>query len=456
MKLTNKLHSPGFNVLDRAGKSFMSSLIRILNIQVLIMCSSVFLCSGCGDEFGILLINPADTDAVILRVSPDHYSFGNIVSGKSGGEVQFTITNTGASDISINLPVLSDTTNYTLNTASPPTATEISSGVSTAFSVTFTPQTVGIKTGTITIAHNAAGRPITINITGTGMPGEIFWTETDKTINCINRDSTGSQILLTAQGTPMDIEIYAPGEQIYWTEYTGSVYQIRSALLNSGSPSTFAEYNSITQHGPSTIAIDPVNGYIYFSVYKSNPYVNDIWRSTLGTFSAVKWKTPNRPYTFGLCLDTVRSNMYFTVNTYWDVILPDAGSGNNGDACYGNYEAAGSGFSTHENSTGPLTDSVPVRDIAADGTNGRIYYVINDSSGMRIMRARYDFQEITVWIPSQTYGIRKIALDLTDRKIYWTTDTGNYIYRADLDTADSDIEQFLSLSTRPNGIAIVP
>ena len=94
MKLTNKLHSPGFNVLDRAGKSFMSSLIRILNIQVLIMCSSVFLCSGCGDEFGILLINPADTDAVILRVSPDHYSFGNIVSGKSGGEVQIQVPRT--------------------------------------------------------------------------------------------------------------------------------------------------------------------------------------------------------------------------------------------------------------------------------------------------------------------------------------------------------------------------
>jgi len=73
-----------------------------------------------------------------------------------------------------------------------------------------------------------------------------------------------------------------------------------------------------------------------------------------------------------------------------------------------------------------------------------------------IIKARDDFQEIEEWIPAQANGIRKIALDLTARKIYWTTDTGNYIYRADLDSPNSNIELFLSLDSKPNGIAIVP
>lgn len=430
--------------------------VRAVHSAIFTACAALLLCTGCGDEFGILLKElPAAVHSTI-QVSPSSYAFGNVRSGQSGSDVTFTLTNTGTSSVTIDSIILADTANFTLT---PPAETSIASGASITFSVRFSPANTGTKTSTVTITHDATGSPSVISISGVGMPGEIYWTGTDCTINCVNRDGTGNQALLTVPGIPLDIELYIPGEQIYWTEYTGSEYQIRRADLDAGNAATFSTaglYNSASHHGPATIAIDPANGYIYFSVYKTSALVNDIWRSALDTFSAVKWKTPNRPYTYGLCLDTIRANMYFTVNNYWDVISPAAGSGNNGDACYGNYASAGSGFSTPVSGTGSLPDSTPMRDIASDNANGRIFYVTNDASGRRIIRARYDFQEITEWIPSGSYGIQKIALDLADRKIYWTSAIDSSIYRADLDTPNSNIETFLTMDSMPTGIAIVP
>lgn len=457
MSILKYKYSSGYQV--KVKSLLRSCLLRKLHAPAVTLFSIILLCSGCGDEFGILLKNPQEPVPSVIHITPSIYNFGSLRSGQQSTDVTFTVTNTGTTSVAINSTILSDTTNFTLT---PSGETSIASGASITFSVRFNPAAIGTKTANVTIEHDAAGSPSVINISGVGMPGEIYWIGSDKTINCVNRDGTGHQVLLTVPGIPLDIELYIPGEQIYWTEFTGSEYQIRRAGLDGSNAVTFSTpgnlYNSASHHGPTTIAVDPANGYIYFGVYKTNAFVNDIWRSALDTFSAVKWKTPNKRYTYGLCLDTTRENMYFTVNDYWDVISPTAGLGNTGDVCYGNYVSAGSGFSTPiYNATGQLANSVPMRDIAIDSANGRIFYVTYDSDGMRIISKQFDFQEpTTILISSQVNGIQKIALDLTARKIYWTTDTGNYIYRADLDTANSNIEQFLTLATKPTGIVIVP
>ena len=113
-------------------------------------------------------------------------------------------------------------------------------------------------------------------------------------------------------------------------------------------------------------------------------------------------------------------------------------------------------FSTPVNGNGPFPDSVPFRGIAVDGTAGYAYYAVNDSTSRRIVRATLSLQAPDDWVTSTGFGIRKIALDLAGRKIYWTSHPDNSIYRADLDAKNSGVEKFLQLDSTPIGIVITP
>ena len=108
---------------------------------------------------------------------------------------------------------------------------------------------------------------------------------------------------------------------------------------------------------------------------------------------------------------------------------------------------------------GPETDSVPFKGIATDGTY--VYFAANTNHGTwpkRISRAGLDLIiSDEGWLYQNITDIQKIALDLTDRKIYWTSQTDNRIYRADLDVdaPNGTAEVFITLDSTPTGIAIV-
>lgn len=288
-------------------------------------------------------------------------------------------------------------------------------------------------------------------------PDSLFWTETGGQIKRIYIDGTGEKAVLTASNTPLDIALYLPGRQVYWTEYSAadSQFQIRrTGIDGSGNELFYYESSAGFNHGPSAIAIDPENTVIYWNYYKIPALINDIYRSALGTLNAVKWENSlSKSYTYSICLDTINRKIYFTANSYWDILSGFTfGLGNTGAASYGALDVSNS-YYDQISRTGPASPSVPLRGMAVDGVKGYVYFVSN-TSNPEIIRSDLILQNPIVWIDSGSFGIQKLALDLNNRKIYWTSDTDNGIYRADLDTQNSGIEKFLQLASKPTGVAI--
>ncbi|MBN2039317.1 MAG: Ig-like domain-containing protein [Spirochaetes bacterium] len=303
----------------------------------------------------------------------------------------------------------------------------------------------------ITVTTDDGGYTDTCNITVANI---IFWTESDGTINRIYTDQTGETSILTVSGTPLDIALDTSGREIYWTEHSGSSYQIRKADIDGSNEDNFSiAYSGSTYFGPTAIAIDSAANNIYWNRSHKTSGNEYIYFSALNSFSVNQWSA-NVPfsYVYSICIDAAYGRLYFNTNTYWD-IGSTLGSGWSGAACYSSDIDSVNSYSTEINETSSSQSSVRLRGVASDGNY--VYYVYNNSTGLRIVRARYDFQEKTdPWITASGFGIQKIALDPDAGKIYWTSETNNRIYRADLGTANSGIEVFHTTGSTPTGIAI--
>jgi len=82
------------------------------------------------------------------------------------------VRNDGLSDLTVNLPTSTNTTDFVLSTTGFPTT--LTSGTTATFSIGFDPQTVGVKVSTITITHNgtfASANPYTFEVKGIGVNG---------------------------------------------------------------------------------------------------------------------------------------------------------------------------------------------------------------------------------------------------------------------------------------------
>lgn len=283
----------------------------------------------------------------------------------------------------------------------------------------------------------------------------VFWTEMDGGIRQISTGGTGRKTVLTLPDPPLDIALYMPGRKMYWTTFSSNsgAYQIRSAGIDGSGEQLFYT-SAVSDHGPTAITIDSENAVIYWN-QRSASLSNDIWRSELSISAKEKWiNSINKPYTYSICLDAINRKIYFTANYYW-FIDSEFGSGNQGHIYI--YELDTSNTIIYEIpvGTGPSANSIPFMGIAVDGIRGNTYYVSNTTTSLCIMKADLSLQGPVEWILSSGFGIQKLALDLKERKIYWTSDTDNSIYRADIDTQNSRVQKFIQAGSRPTGIAIV-
>ncbi len=271
----------------------------------------------------------------------------------------------------------------------------------------------------------------------------VFWAEASGELKKAGTDGV-YETILTVLGTPLDVAIYALDEKIYWTEYSGSDYQIKSAGLDGDGESVFYTPPN-SNHGPSSIAIDSGQAYIYWNRYLGN---NDVYRMPLGSGTAVKWVSSfSYNYSFCIALDTVNRKIYVTANEYWFGL----GSGNDGEIRICELDSSG-GPGNQFWAEGPSADSVALKGIAVDGGGGHIFFVDNNS--LKIIRANLDFNGREDWITASGFEIEKLALDLHNRKIYWTSPGTSAIYRADMDVPESGIELFYQGASRINGIVI--
>ena len=100
-----------------------------------------------------------------LTANPTSEAFGNVLVG-SQQTASETITNTGATSVTISQASISGT-GFSLSGITTPVT--LTAGQSTSLTVTFAPQSAGSANGTVTLASDASNPTLTISLTGTGV-----------------------------------------------------------------------------------------------------------------------------------------------------------------------------------------------------------------------------------------------------------------------------------------------
>ncbi|HET6930587.1 MAG TPA: choice-of-anchor D domain-containing protein [Candidatus Acidoferrum sp.] len=135
-----------------------------------------------------------------LSITPTSFVFGSLVDGQTKSQT-FTLTNTGSASLTISQVSVSGT-GYSLSGLTTPST--IAAGATATFGVLFAPTTVGSFSGTITIASNAPGSPLTVALSGSGTAGTVSLSAnpTSLAFGSVNAGTTSSKsVTLTNSGT---------------------------------------------------------------------------------------------------------------------------------------------------------------------------------------------------------------------------------------------------------------
>ncbi|MEE4178131.1 MAG: choice-of-anchor D domain-containing protein [Bacteroides sp.] len=129
--------------------------------------------SGSTPDLRFYVDNVSVEDAAevpVFTISPDSKDFGDVGVTEQSQPQTFIISNSGPGTLMVNAPVLDNTTDYILNYTAEDFPAELTGTETVSFTVAFAPQTEGILTGEVTIAHGEAGaETATVPLTGAGV-----------------------------------------------------------------------------------------------------------------------------------------------------------------------------------------------------------------------------------------------------------------------------------------------
>ncbi|MGC2721501.1 MAG: choice-of-anchor D domain-containing protein, partial [Candidatus Acidiferrales bacterium] len=134
-----------------------------------------------------------------LSISPSTLNFSNVQVNQTSSQ-SVTLTNTGNSNVTINLATLSGN-EFGMSGLSLPKS--ISAGQSISFSVTFAPTSAGAATGSITFTDNAPGSPQVVTLVGSAVSATSTLTANPGSVSfgSVSMGSKGAQtITLTNSG----------------------------------------------------------------------------------------------------------------------------------------------------------------------------------------------------------------------------------------------------------------
>lgn len=98
----------------------------------------------------------------VASITPASLTFGNQAVGTTSASQSVTVRNTGNSPLSVTAVAATGDFAQTNN------CTTVAAAGSCTVNVTFTPTAANLRTGTLSITHNAAGSPATVTLSGTG------------------------------------------------------------------------------------------------------------------------------------------------------------------------------------------------------------------------------------------------------------------------------------------------
>ena len=138
-------------------------------------------------------------------------AFPTTAVGSSSIATTFTVKNTGTTGVDLTLSVATATGNAADFVVSTPGSTSLGYGVSTTFTVTFSPTSNGARATVLRITNNDSGSsPFNIDLTGTGQAPEIA-VEDDASANIADGGSKSFGSVNVATGAPLTFTIKNTG-----------------------------------------------------------------------------------------------------------------------------------------------------------------------------------------------------------------------------------------------------
>lgn len=123
------------------------------------------------NDLAAYIADPKSTNtAPIATLSSTIMGFGQVSVGTTSAAQTVTLKNTGASALQVSAMTISNGEFTLVATGGSCTATTtLAVSASCTIAVTFTPAAASVRSGTLSIAHNAVGSPSTLSLAGTGV-----------------------------------------------------------------------------------------------------------------------------------------------------------------------------------------------------------------------------------------------------------------------------------------------
>ena len=192
--------------------------------------------------------------APIATLSPTSVNFGNQTVGTTSAGQPITLTNTGSASLA--LTSITATGNFAQTNNCPVGAGSLAPSAFCTITVTFTPSTTGVRSGSISVVDNASGSPHTVALNGTGVSSG------GGSIRLVNHSAGGANASIftltipsTTAGNFMVAGCVTIGSTISITDSGSQVYQPASSLVNDPAgvkaqvwffPNTAAGITSVT------------------------------------------------------------------------------------------------------------------------------------------------------------------------------------------------------------------
>ncbi len=230
------------------------------------------------NDLAAYITNPNSTNtAPIATLSSTIMGFGQVTVGTTSAAQTVTLKNTGASALQVSALTMSSS-EFALATAGGTctATTTLAVAASCTIAITFSPTAASVRSGTLSIAHNAVGSPSTVSLAGTGVAS-------------------------TSSTTTVMVEYYYAALDYYFiTSRAGDITALDAA---SGWARTGKSFNVYTTQQIGTVGL---NRYYFDQIAVHNTRGSHFYtvvqaeKDALASLNVANAQTPRLPYNEGV------------------------------------------------------------------------------------------------------------------------------------------------------------
>ena len=131
--------------------------------------ATISVASNAGNGTVSASLSGTGSASAVPAVNPASLNFGSILVGSTSAAQSVTVSNTGTAPLTLGAIGTGGSTVFTVSGGTCANGGTVAAGTgSCTVQVSFTPAAGGAASGTLTIAHNASGSPLTVALAGTG------------------------------------------------------------------------------------------------------------------------------------------------------------------------------------------------------------------------------------------------------------------------------------------------